>query len=89
MYLLLYDFAMAMRIHLGKLLGERKMKVSELSRATGITPHPLADIYHEKVTQIRLDTLEKLCEILDCSVGELIEYVPDKKTEGTIRTEEK
>jgi putative transcriptional regulator len=79
---------MAVRIHLGKLLGERKMKVAELSRATGISPHPLADIYHEKVTQIRLDTLEKLCAVLQCSIGELLEYVPDKKTEGEIRTQD-
>jgi putative transcriptional regulator len=71
---------MAIRIHLGKLLGERKMKVSALSRATGISPHSLADIYHEKVTQIRLDTLEKLCAVLGCSVGELLEYATDKKT---------
>ena len=65
------------RIHLSRLLGERKMKVADLSRQTNIDAHTLADLYHERAKAIYFDTLEKICEALNCTVGELIEYQPD------------
>ncbi len=68
---------MAIRIHLGRLLGERKMKMAELSRITGISKNALSDVYYEKGKQIRYETLEKICEALGCTVGDLIEYQPD------------
>ncbi len=68
---------MAIRIHLGRLLGERKMKMAELSRTTGISKNALSDVYYEKVKAVRFDTLEKICEALGCTVGELIEYQPN------------
>ena len=77
MYLLCYDCFHMMRIHLSRLLGERKMKVSELSRQTNINPHALADLYYERAKAVYFDTLEKICEALGCTVGELIEYQPD------------
>lgn len=67
---------MAIQIHLGRLLGERKMKMAELSRKTGISKNALSELYYEKVKAIRFDTLEKICEALSCQVGELIEYQP-------------
>ncbi len=75
---MLYNFVtMAIRIHLGRLLGERKMKMAELSRITGISKNALSEVYYEKGKQIRYETLEKLCAALGCTVGELIEYQPD------------
>ena len=70
---------MAIKIHLGRLLGERKMKMAELSRMTGISKNALSDVYYEKGKAIRFETLEKICEALGCTVGELIEYQPYKK----------
>ncbi len=55
------------------------MKMAELSRITGISKNALSDLYYEKVKAIRFDTLEKLCEKLGCTVGELIEYQSDNK----------
>ncbi len=76
---MLYNFVtMAIRIHLGRLLGERKMKMAELSRITGISKNALSDVYYEKGKQIRYETLEKICEALGCTVGDLIEYQRDK-----------
>ncbi len=67
------------KIHLDRVLFERKMKVAELSRRTGITPKALGIIYHEGGKVIQYDTLNKICKALDCSVTELLEYVPDKE----------
>ena len=70
---------MPIKVHLGRLLGERKLRASEVARKTGINKNTLSSLYNEKVSGIRFDTLEKLCKFLDCSIGELIEYVPDEK----------
>lgn len=70
---------MPIKVHLGRLLGERKLRASEVARKTGINKNTLSSLYHEKISGIRFDTLEKLCKFLNCSIGELIEYVPDEK----------
>ncbi len=69
------------RIHLGRLLGERKMKMSDLSKQTGISKNALSDLYHEKTDRIRFDTLDKICKALHCSVADLVEYVQDEQRE--------
>ena len=70
---------MKIKNHLAKLLGERKMKRTELSRLTGISNYALYQMYHEKTKGVEFATLAKLCQALDCSVGELLEYVPDEE----------
>ena len=65
------------RVHLSKLLGERRMKTSELSRKTGISQNALLKLYHDKADRVRFDTLDKICSALGCSVGELLEHVDD------------
>ena len=39
---------------------------------------PCPILYYEKVKAIRFETLEKICEALNCSVAELIEYQPEQ-----------
>jgi putative transcriptional regulator len=68
---------MAIRIHLSRLLGERKMRMADINRQTGINKNTLSSLYAENVKGIQFETLEKLCRALGCSVGELIEYQPD------------
>ncbi len=70
---------MSIKIHLGRLLGERRLRASEVSRKTGINKNTLSSLYNEKVSGIRFDTLEKLCKFLNCFIGDLIEYIPDNK----------
>ena len=53
------------------------MKMSELSRETGIAKNALSDLYHEKVKGMQFETLNKICKALHCSVADLLEYVPD------------
>ena len=67
------------RNHLSRLLGERRMSQAELSRQTGIRAATINEIYHEIADRISLEHLDKICEALDCSLHELIEYVPNKR----------
>lgn len=64
------------RIYLSRLLGERRMTQADLSRLTGIRPNTISDIYNEIAERISIDHLDKICEALQCSLDELITYVP-------------
>ena len=66
---------MPIKINLSKLLGERKLRASEVARQTGINKNTLSSLYNENVSGIKFDTLENLCKFLNCSVGDLIEYL--------------
>ncbi len=68
---------MPIKIHLSKLLGERKLRASEVAKKTGINKNTLSSLYNENVSGIKFDTLEKLCKLLDCKVSDLVEYVEE------------
>lgn len=67
------------RIHLSRLLGERRMTQIDLSRKTGIRVATINELYHELAERVNLEHLDKICEVLGCDLTELIEYVPNKK----------
>ena len=65
------------RCHLSRLMGERKMKIADVSRATGLHRNTITLLYKETATRVDLETMDKLCELFGCQVGDLFEYVPD------------
>ena len=67
------------RIHLSRLLGERKMTQADLARMTGIRPGTINDWYHEMTDRINLDHLDKICHALDCEIDDLLERYAEKK----------
>ena len=67
---------MAIRVRLSRIAGEQRIKMAELSRRTGISKYALHRLYHEKNKGIEFGTLDKRCQALGCSVGDLLEYVP-------------
>lgn len=64
-------------LHLDRLMVERKISLNELAERVGITNANLSKIKNNHITAIRFSTLTALCEILNCTVGELIEYAHD------------
>ncbi|WP_455089981.1 helix-turn-helix domain-containing protein [Peptoanaerobacter stomatis] len=67
------------KIHLSKLLGERRMTQSELANKTNIRPATINEMYHELIERINLEHLNRICKVLDIEVEDLLEYIPDKK----------
>lgn len=65
--------------HLSKIMGEKRMTITEVSKRTGMSNTTISNLYNEKVKRLDFDTLEKLCELFDCKVQDLIEYIPDKE----------
>lgn len=68
---------MTILVRLDVLLAERKMKSRELAQYIGITEPNLSLLKSGKVKGIRFDTLEKICEALNCQPGDLLEYRAD------------
>jgi putative transcriptional regulator len=66
------------RIRLGHLLLDRDMKLKDLAERTGLALNNLSILKTNKARAIRFSTLDLLCRILQCTPGELIEYIPDK-----------
>ena len=56
------------------MLAKRKMSVTELSNRVGITMANISILKNGKAKAIKVSTLHKLCEALDCQPGDLLEY---------------
>ena len=57
-------------------MAEKRMNIQKLSEKSGISRTTLSKIYNDKATRIDFNTLDALCRALDCSVGDLLEYIP-------------
>ena len=60
------------------LLAERRMKVADLIRMTGISKSTMHKIYNEQTSRIDFETMDKICEALNIEVGDLFTYVPNE-----------
>ncbi len=68
------------RIYLSKLLGEKRMTQKKLAEMTGIRPNTINEWYHEIVVSLRVEHIDRICEVLDCTVDELIEVIPNESS---------
>ncbi|WP_445345651.1 helix-turn-helix domain-containing protein [Acinetobacter bohemicus] len=58
--------------NLAVLLAERKMKVADLVRSTGINKSTLHKLYNDESVRIDFETIDKICLALDVEVGDLL-----------------
>jgi len=70
------------KCHLSRLLGERKLKIADVARDTGINRGTITRMYHETAQRVDLEALDALCRYLDCRVEDLLEFVPSKSGKG-------
>lgn len=68
-------------IRLDRMMADRKMSLNELAEKVGISNVNLSNFKTGKIKAIRFSTLEKICEVLECQPGDLIEYVPNTQKE--------
>jgi putative transcriptional regulator len=61
-------------VNLDVMLARRKMRSKELAERVGITEQNISLLKSGKVRGVRFDTLEKICEVLDCQPGDILEY---------------
>lgn len=56
------------------MLAKRKMSVTELSERVGITIANMSILKNGKAKALKISTLIKLCEALECQPGDILEY---------------
>lgn len=61
-------------VNLDVVMAKRKMSLNKLSELTGITPANLSILKTNKAKAIRFSTLEKICEVLECKPGDILDY---------------
>ena len=72
---------MAIVVNLDVVMAKRKIGLGELAELVGITHANLSVLKTGKAKAIRFSTLERLCEILDCQPGDILEYRKESETE--------
>ena len=68
-------------MRLDVMLAKRKMSLTELSERVGITIANLSILKTGKARAVKLETLSKICQVLQCQPGDLLEYAEDAGTE--------
>lgn len=68
---------MAIVVTLDVMLAVRKVKSRDLAEHVGITVANVSLLKQGKVKGVRFDTLERICEFLDCQPGDVLKYVKD------------
>lgn len=68
----------------GRRLAERmlacgRMTQKELSERTGIRPGTISKLYHETTKRLEIEHLDRLCAVLKCQPGDLLEWTEDDK----------
>jgi putative transcriptional regulator len=66
-------------VNLDVMLARRKMRSKELSELVGITEQNISLLKSGKVRGVRFETMEKICEVLDCQPGDILEYRKELK----------
>lgn len=65
------------KCHLSRLMGERKLKIADLARDTGINRGTATRLYYETAERIDIEVIDSLCRYFNCLVSDLFEYIPD------------
>lgn len=63
-------------VRLDVMLATRKMRSRELAELVGITEQNISLLKSGKVKGIRFDTLAKICDVLECQPGDILEAAP-------------
>ena len=68
---------MTIVVNLDVMLARRKMRSKELAERIGLTEANVSLLKSGKVKGIRFDTLERICDVLQCQPGDILEHRPE------------
>lgn len=67
------------RCHLSRIMGEHKLKISDVARKTGLNRSTITALYNENAVRVEVEAIEKLCRLFNCKIGDLFEYIPPEQ----------
>ncbi|MDR2700410.1 MAG: helix-turn-helix transcriptional regulator [Nitrososphaerota archaeon] len=65
---------MTIILRLDRVMADRKMALNELTEKVGITNVNLSNIKTGKISAIRFSTLNTICDVLKCQIGDIPKY---------------
>jgi len=79
---------MAIIVNLDVMLAKRKMRSKDLAERIGITEQNVSLLKSGKVKGVRFETLDKICEVLECQPGDILEHrAADERQKSARRRE--
>jgi putative transcriptional regulator len=57
-------------------MGERKMRISDVMRETGLSRTTVTLLYKETALKVDLEALDRLCDLFDCEIQDLLQKSP-------------
>lgn len=73
-----------MKNNLSTIMGAMRLTSTTVAKDTKISRTTIRAIYYEEAENVKLSTLKKICDYLNCTLSELIEYVPEKKSQNKV-----
>lgn len=71
------------KCHISRLMGERKLKISDVARDTGLHRNTITLLYQETANRIDIDVLDILCKYFSVAVSDLFEFIDEKGPSNT------
>lgn len=59
-----------------KLLIDKNMRMVDLRRSTSVAPNTMTKLRRNQ--RVDMSVLERICDVLDCSFGDIVEYIKDE-----------
>jgi putative transcriptional regulator len=70
------------KCHLSRLMGERKLKISDVARDAGLHRNTITLLYQETANRVDIEALNALCKYFGVSVGDIFEFIDDARSTG-------
>ena len=67
------------RIKLSELIEKRGLSKNKLSHKAEMQRSQINNYCNNKITRLDIDVLARMCTVLECSISELLEFVPVEK----------
>lgn len=65
------------RCRLSILMGQKRLRIADVARLTGLNRSTVTALYHDRATRIELPAIDRLCALFECRLDELLERLPD------------
>lgn len=65
------------RCNLSILMGKNRKNVQDVCNETGLARNTVSNLYYDRVARIDYNTIDKLCRMFHCKVGDLFEFTED------------
>ncbi len=67
-----------LKCNLSRIMGEKRLKIADVARETGINRGTITRMYNETATRLDVEAIDSLCAYLNVQVGELYEHIESK-----------